>query len=231
MTELLVVVDVVVREPVVEPSRTAVPTMSVGVYVMPLVRFELHDIFEQREDRHRMLEAGVAVLHEREVHREVRPALGGGREAQLLRRHDHPLPHFAIAGQVLLDRLRVVVIGVAAHDVARFVETLDVVLREDAGAGGVEARADQRAGLHQVGVGENVGRRRLRIALRRDAVRETRHELRDLIAVHAPAEPVVRVNVDEAGNDRLAADVDHPSRPSGIFTEPLRADRRRCDCR
>ena len=63
-------------------------------------------------------------------------------------------------------------------------------------------------GLHQVGVRENVGRRRLRIALRRDTVRELRQELRDLVAMHAPAEPGVRVNVDESRNDRLAGDVD-----------------------
>ena len=74
-----------------------------------------------------MLEPRIAVLHQRQIHREVRPAFGGGREAQLLRRHDDPLPHLAVAGQVLLDRLRVVVVGVAANDVARFVEALDVV--------------------------------------------------------------------------------------------------------
>ena len=39
----------------------------------------------------------------------------------------------AVAGEVLLDRLYVVVLRVATHHVALFVEALDVVRPEDAG--------------------------------------------------------------------------------------------------
>jgi hypothetical protein len=55
------------------------------------------------------------------------------RQAELLRRHDHPLADLAVADHVLLDGLRVVVIRVAPQHVAGIVETADVVGREDTG--------------------------------------------------------------------------------------------------
>ena len=80
---------------------------------------------------------------QRQVHREVRSALDSRRETELLRRHDHPLADLAVADHVLLDRLRVVVIRIAPQHVARVLEAADVVGREDAGPGRVEARPDQ----------------------------------------------------------------------------------------
>ena len=124
------------------------------------------------------------------------------------RRHDDPLPLLAVAGHVLLDRLRVPVLAVALQHVARLVEALDVVLRKHAGPGAEDARADHLAGLDQVAVRKHVGRRRLRIARRRHAVGEVRQVLPDLRLVDVPCRPDVRVDVDQARHDRLAGDVD-----------------------
>ncbi len=156
-----------------------------------------------------MLEAGVAVLHQRQVHREVRSAFGRRREAELLRRRDHPLADLAVADHVLLDGLGVVVIRIAPQHIARIVETADIVGGEDAGTGRVETRTDQLTGVHQVLVRQRVLGGCLRIPLRRHAERELREELRDLAAVDAPRHPRVRVDVDEPRHDRLAGQVSH----------------------
>ena len=207
-TQLRVIIHVVVRHPVIQTNRATVAHHQRWCVGNAALRLQLHDVLEQREDRHGVLEAGIPVLHEREVHREVGATLGRGGKPQLLRGHDHPLAHFAVAGEILLDRLRVVVIGVPAQHITRLVQALDVVGGEDAGARGIQTRSDQRARFHEIGVGENVGGRRLRIALRGDAVGEVGEQLRHLIAMHAPAEPVVRVNIHVAGENRLPVHID-----------------------
>ena len=124
-----------------------------------------------------MLEPCVAVLRQREVHGEVGPALGGRGEPEFTGGHDHPLPYLAIPCEVLLDRLRIEVVGVAAQHVPGLVQARDLVRAEDAGSGGVEARADQLAGLHQVDVRQDVLGRCLGIPLRRHSVCELGQEL------------------------------------------------------
>ena len=80
----------------------------------------------------------------------------------------------------------------------RGVAVLDARRREDARAGGVDARAGHHAGIDHVGVGEHVGRRGLRIARRRHAVGEVGDVLPHLGLVQAARRPHVRVRVDEA---------------------------------
>ena len=69
---------------------------------------------------------------------------------------------------------------------------------EDAGPGGVDARAEHLAGLHQVLVGEHVGGGGLRIAHGRHAVGEVGGVPPHLVAVHAQLAAHVRVRVDES---------------------------------
>ena len=92
---------------------------------------------------------------------------------------------------------------------ARVVDRADVRGRERrSGAGGENAWSNEVARLDHVFVRQHVRRRRLWIARRRHAIREVDEILERLRAVHAPRRPHVRVNVDIAGENRLAGDVD-----------------------
>ena len=153
------------------------------------------------------------------------PPFGRRRETELLRGHDHPLANLAVADHVLLDRLRVVVVRIAPQDVARFVKAADVVGREDARPGRVEARADQLTGVHQVLIRQRILRRRLRIPLRRHAEGELGEELRHLAAMDAPRHPRVRVDVDQPRHDRLARQI-ADDRTRGDLHLAARTDRR-----
>ena len=175
--EALHLVEVGVCQVVLAPGRAAVGDDERGCVGETAERAQLHHVAEERADGQRMLEPGVAVLHECEVHREVGSALGGGGEAELTGGHDYPLPHLSVARHVLLDGLGVVVVRVPAQHVARVLEALDVVGREHPRAGGIEPGSDQLANLHQIAVGDDVLGRGLRIALRGDAVSELRQEL------------------------------------------------------
>ena len=176
----------------------------------PRLRRELHRVLVERHDRIGVLVPRIPVQHLRQVHLEVEPALGRRHQAELLGRHDHPLALLAVPGHVLLDPLGPVELAVAAQGVAGVVQGLEVLVPEDARPRVIDARADELAGLHLIGVGEHVGGGGLRIPGRGHAPGEVREVFPDLGLVDPPRRPRMGVHVDEAGDDRLASDVHHP---------------------
>src|SRR5205814_5438391 len=74
--------------------------------------------------------------------------------------------------------------------------------------GGMAAGPEQLARLALAGVREHAGRGRLRIARGGNAPGEIREILPHLGLVNAPGGPGVRVDVDQARDDRLARHVD-----------------------
>ena len=171
-------------------------------------RHERRHVATQRRDAHRMLQAGVAVDGFSEVQLHVERPFGGRHELLLARRLDDPLARLSHAGDVHLDRLGVVVTAVAREHVARMLLVADLVLVEDARAGGVDARSHDLSRLDQILVREHVGRRGLRITRGRDAVREVREVGPRLRLVDGvPLGAQVRVRVHEAGHDGGAGHV------------------------
>ena len=162
-----------------------------------------------------MLERRIAVGDQRHVHPEQRPALGDDLHILAPRGLDHLLALLAARLVVILDAARA--LRLQAADVRqRIVEAVD--LRIDVGrlgaiddlAGREDARADDQPGLLQLGGGEDLARARRRIVDRRRAEREilVRRPILlrdDLVRALRP----VRVRVDQAGDDRLARDIDH----------------------
>jgi hypothetical protein len=111
--------------------------------------------------------------------------------------------------RVLLDHDRAPVGHLANHGqrVARVVDLVRArsVARRDVVAGAEAARADGLAGFYQLRGREHVLAVHRRIERRRDAVREVDRLLEIAPRPHtAPFAVVVRVHVDEAGDDRLA---------------------------
>src|SRR5205814_2128587 len=116
----------------------------------PRLRRELDGVVIERHDRERVLRAGIAVELHRLIHLEVEPALDRGHEAQLFRRHDHPLALLAVPRHVLLDRVGVVELAVALQGVAHVVQAGPVLLEEraeHARPGVIDPAATQRMRL------------------------------------------------------------------------------------
>src|SRR4051812_37906240 len=90
----------------------------------------------------------------------------------LTSRLNDPLPLLAVAGDVLLDRVRVVVVAVAFEDVSRMIEAAEILSAEDAWSGGPAARSEKIARIELVLVGDDVGRSRLWISRSRYPIRE-----------------------------------------------------------
>ena len=207
--QLGVVVDVGVGVEVVLTEGPAVRHDERGGVHRLRARQELHRVLELGLDGERVLDAGVPVQDVGHLQLVVEPALGGGRETQLVGGHDHPLALLAVARHVHLQRLGVVVLRVALEDVLRVVQARDHLAGEDARPRGVDARPHHLAVGHLVLVGEHVRGRRLRVPGRRGAVRQLRQVLPRLRAVDLRDEPLgVVVGVDEARHDGLAAHVD-----------------------
>src|SRR5690606_25457920 len=149
----------------------------------PAPGHQLYDILVQRVGRQRVLQACVSVEHVGEVEHEVPTALDGRGELQLVGRLREPLSPATIADQVLLDGLRLEVVGGPAKDVAAILERIDRLVIEDPTPGAEDARADDLSNLDAVAVVENVRNLGLRIPYRRHAVREVHVELPQLRAV------------------------------------------------
>ena len=81
-----------------------------------------------------MFVSAVAVDELSDIHADVERAFGRRHELELIRRLDHPLPLLTVAGDVLLEGLRVVVLAVALQDATRVIKVADVFTREHAGA-------------------------------------------------------------------------------------------------
>src|SRR5439155_1053887 len=139
------------------------------------------------------------------------PAFDRGHQAELLRRHDHPLALLPVPRHVLLDRVRVVELAVALQRIPHVIETGPVLLEErpeHAGARMKDPGPDELAGLDLIGVREDVGRRGLRIARGGDAPRQIREILPYRRLVNAPRGPRMGMDVDQAGDDGLPRHVD-----------------------
>ena len=121
--DLRVVVDVVVLVPVVLRPRAAVRDEQRRRVRDPALRDELHDVLEQRYDRAACARAPDSRRSLRHVHLEVEAAFGRRHEACSWAAIDDPLPLTLRSPViVLLDRVRVVELGVAPQHVARIVE-------------------------------------------------------------------------------------------------------------
>src|SRR5205814_9446108 len=125
----------------------------------------------------------------------------------LARRHQYPLPLLTVAGDVHLERMRIVVLAVAAHDASRMVQVLDVVTEarevgrtEESRSGRVDAGADGEAGVDGVLVGEDVGRAGLRIAQRRHAISEI-GEIRPRLLVLAMLDVRMGMSIHETRDE------------------------------
>ena len=189
---------------VILPARRPAVGHDEGRRIDHLARCaELDHIVEEWADGEGVLQPGIPVLRERHVHREVRTTFRGRREAKLVRRHDHPLSDLPITRQILLDGLGVEVVRIPPERVASVVEALDLIGSEDAWPGRIETWPNQLAGLHEVTVGDDIFRGRLRISLGGDPVRQLSQELRHLTPMHTPRDPSVCVDVHETRVDRL----------------------------
>ncbi len=132
-----------------------------------------------------MLGAGIAVYRFRHVLLEVQIVLGCRHQAELARGHDDPLAHLPVTGAVLLDGVRVVVLGVAAKNVASIIQAVDVLGPEHTGSGGKDSRPENVTRLDQVSVGQYIGGSRLRVAGGGNSVREIGEVLPHLGLVNA----------------------------------------------
>ena len=161
--------------------------------------------------------ARVAIEQLGHVEFEIEPAFGSGHEALLFRGLDDPLPVLAVAGEVHLDRLGMVVLRVLAQHLPGMLQALDAVGPEaDPGAGGVNPRTCHQACFHHVPVCEHVGSSGLRVAGRRDAVGQVCLIDPDIVFVDAPVGPHVRVGVHEAGDDGFTTGI-YDFGPCGHF--------------
>ena len=121
------------------------------------------DVLVEDLDRHIVLDRGIAVLDERDVHREERAALGHDlHPLALRRRHDH-LPLVAPRLVVILDAVGA--LRLQPPDVGeRVLEGVDLGI-DVGGLGAVDdlagregARAEDLAGALHLGGGEDLGR-------------------------------------------------------------------------
>src|SRR5678816_327817 len=120
--QLLVAVNVALLEPMVFGPRSTVRDENrrrVGDATLPK---ELDQVVLQWERRPRVLVTRVAVDRLGDVHLDVERPFSRRHELLLTSRLDNPLPLLAVAGDVLLDRLRVVVLAVALEHRARVLE-------------------------------------------------------------------------------------------------------------
>ena len=161
-----------------------------------------------------MLQRGVAVGDERDVHSILRPAFGHHGNPLTLRGRDHLLTLLAARLVIVLDAVRA--FGLEAADMGEcIVETVDdgVASRrfraiDDLAAGeGARGEDDARA-LHLAGR-EDEARGARRIVDGGDAEREVGERfpilLRNQIVLALRA---MGMGIDEAGDDRLAGDID-----------------------
>ena len=168
---------------------------------------KLYDVVVEWGDWEVVLDARIAINGHREVGVVREPAFCGGHQFEFFRGHHNPLAHLSVTGAVHLDGLGVVVVAVALEHVACLRERTDALAGKDAGAGRVDAGANQLARLHTVGIREHVGRACLWIAGGSDAVRDIREECPRLGGVHQGRVPEVRVGVDEARHNRATGHV------------------------
>ena len=76
-----------------------------------------------------MLLARIPIQRHGDVVPEVERALRRRHDVLLARRHQHPLALLAVAGDVHLERMRIVVLAIAPHNAARVIQVLDVVAK------------------------------------------------------------------------------------------------------
>ena len=107
---LRVVVNVVALVEKILAPGTAVRDEQCGRVCDARLRDQLHGILVQRHDRIAVLRSGIAVEHGGQIHLEVEPALERGHKPQLFGGHDDVLSRHPVAGDVLLDRLRAIVL-------------------------------------------------------------------------------------------------------------------------
>ena len=174
----------------------------------PAFRHQANNVAVNARQREGVLHAREAVQRHGEIQLEVRGPFGRWRQLLLARGHHQPLPMAPVAHVVILERLGVIEVRVAAGDVARIVQTAQILGGEDAAGGGEDPRTDNVARRDLVGIGQDIRRHRLRIPRRGHPVCEVGEVFPDLPPVDAPRDPHVVVDVHVSRQDCLAGDVD-----------------------
>ena len=207
--ELLVTHHILVGIEIVLGPRTAVRDQQ-RRRVCRLRCFEqLDHIVVGRDDRHRVLDAGIPVHCVRHVEPVLESPFRSRHQPQLPRGHDEPLALPPISRHVHLERLGVVIVAVTTQHAPGMIQTVDAQTREHSGTGGVNARARDLTGFHPVGVNQDVGCRCLRVARRGNTVRKIDEVNPGTSPVQSPQVPHVCVCVNEPWYDRRATHVDH----------------------